>query len=259
VIREALPLERLLAMDAREAAAWLVVRREEGFSQSEQGLLEAWLAADAAHARELDRVDRVWGLFADADDHELLGAMRAHAVRPAPRRRMNWTPAAAAAALLLLLGAGLLLFLTPGRQAPVAGGGGATAQAVQYVSAVGQVRQIALPDGSRMMLDARSVAIGRFEAGRRSVELVRGRAFFDIAPDEARPFSVTAADRQVVAAGTRFDVNLSDGALIVNLIEGAVTVGPAGKEVRPVRLRPGQRFVEQGGKAVIRDLGSQIG
>lgn len=252
MIREALTFERLSAMAPDEAAACFVARRAEGLTPDEEELLSAWLAADERHGRELDRADRAWGWFEDAPGHELLDAMRAHATAPRRRSRASWRPAAAAAMLFLLVGASLMLFLSRYSGSPGSGSGPAP---VIYASAPGQVREFRLPDGSAMTLDSGSRAVGR---GERSIELARGRAFFDVAADPSRPFAVTAGERRVVALGTRFDVGLAGGALTVNLIHGRVTVGPVAGDARPVTLEPGQSFVERDGRAVIRTVGERL-
>ncbi len=242
-------------MERSEAAASFVARRSEGLTESERELLAQWLADDPANAAEFERVERGWEWIADSDGNEILAAMRAHALEPRPRRWSRLTPQAAAAAILLLFAGLSVMFFragdwgTPSPQA---------SPPIRYASA-GGIMRIALPDGSRMTLDSRSEATGSFGPGGRSVELLRGRAFFDVAADRARPFSVTAGDRRVVALGTRFDVKLEAGGLTVNLLEGGVTVGPLDTRVEPARLTPGQQFVERGGAAVIRRIGGAAG
>ena len=125
---------------------------------------------------------------------------------------------------------------------------------IQYASARGEVEEIRLPDGSSMTLDADSQAVGRFGGNIRTVELSRGRAYFAVMPDRQRPVIVDMADRRVVAIGTRFDVGLAAGTLTVTLMEGAVTVGPRDGSAKPVALKPGQQFVETGGKARVRTM-----
>jgi transmembrane sensor len=249
LIREALTFERLTAMAPDEAAACFVARRAEGLTASEEQLLAAWLAADEGHALELERADRAWGWFAGAEGHEVLDAMRAHALAPGRRSWASWPTAAM---LLLLVAASVMLFLFRGPGAPGPGPGPA---AVVYASAPGQVREFRLPDGSAMTLDADSRAIAR---GERSIELARGRAFFAVAANPSRPFTVAAGIRSVVALGTRFDVGLGAGTLTVNLLEGRVTVGPSDGDVAPVTLEPGQRFVERDGRAMVRTIGAEL-
>lgn len=256
MIREALTVDRLRAMEPDEAAAWFVARRAEGLTQSEQDLLARWLGEDRSNAVELARVERAWRGFDGAGDHELLSAMRAHALEP--RRQPSWwrspAMAAAAAALILLIGAAALLLGSPAPWAPAEPG----AAAIRYASAGAEVKSFALPDGSRLTLAGRSAAIGRFDGAGRSLELVRGRAFFEVRPDRTRPFAVTAGDRRVVALGTRFDVSLGSDSLVVTLLDGRVTVGPVAEPARTVALEPGQQLVERGGRSLIRTLGRSV-
>lgn len=242
-------------MERSEAAACFVARRSEGLTESEQELLAQWLEADPANSAELERVERGWDWFEDPQGNEILSAMRAHALEPRPRWWARLTPQAAAAAVLFLFaGLSVMLFRAGDWAAPSPQAG----PLIRYASAA-EIREIRLPDGSRMTLDARSEATGSFGSDGRSVELVRGRAFFDVAQDRARPFSVTAGDRRVIALGTRFDVKLEPGGLTVSLLEGGVTVGPLDSGVAPARLRPGQQFVERGGTAVIRRIDEEGG
>lgn len=258
LIREALTWQRLGAMAPDEAAATFVARRAEGLTAQEEALLADWLAADEAHARAMERVERGWSALDGAGEHELLSAMRAHALQSRRTRWSHFTPQAAAAAILILLaGAGLMLFLSLGGPKP--GREGSGEPAILYAAAPREVRTVALADGSRMTLDAGSRAVARFGPQQRNVELLEGRAFFAVAHEPARPFAVTAADRRIVAVGTRFDVRLEKDGLTVSLIEGRVTVGPADGSAPAASLAPGQQYVERSGQAVIRPSGAQDG
>lgn len=240
MLREALTFDRLRAMAPDEAAALFVARRAEGLTESEQSFLDQWLAAADANRRAFERAGRAWDAFDDGVGDEILAAMRAHALAARPRGWVTWQRiAAVAAVLLVIVTSSVLLIRQPGGQ-----GGPAM---IEYASARGQVREIALPDGSRMTLDADSAATGSFAGRERMINLRRGRAFFAVAHDPARPFSVTAAERRVVATGTRFEVDLRQSGIIVTLTEGRVTVGP-------VALQPGQQFVERGGATTIRTV-----
>ncbi len=105
-----------------------------------------------------------------------------------------------------------------------------------------------LPDGSVVTLDADSAVDGRFTDGRRSLILRRGRALFAVAPNHARPFAVAAGGREIVAVGTRFDVDLAAGTLTVTVLEGRVTVAPRGVPSRMMTLDAGQRIVDRDGR-----------
>jgi transmembrane sensor len=251
VVREALTAERLATLPAAEAAALFVARRAEGLTDGERALLEGWLASDE-HRRALQSAEFAWQSFEDAEGDEILAAMRQRALAGRPAVwTYRWRVAAMAATLLVIAAAGLYFAPGVGRRAPT------TAPAIQYASARGEVKQIRLPDGGGMTLDADSAAVVQFSANRRSVQLTRGRAFFTVAHDASRPFAVVALDRRVVAVGTRFDVNLAAGALTVTLEEGRLKVASVDRAAAPVMLEAGQQLVERSGRDIVRTLGER--
>lgn len=73
----------------------------------------------------------------------------------------------------------------------------------------GQQVRHALPDGSSLLLDALSQAQLQYFAARRSVQLLQGAAFFEVARDENRPFEVQAAGLRITVLGTRFGVEIT--------------------------------------------------
>jgi transmembrane sensor len=243
VVREALTIDRLRTLEPRDAAALFIARRAEGWTTSEQQLLADWLAQDENNRRLFENADRAWQSFADSEGDEILAAMRAHSLAPQSPSWARWRPAAAVAAAMLLA-IGVAWFFVP------------SAATFEYVSARGEVKEFQLPDGSKLTLDGESAVNGRFSANIRSVELQRGRALFEVASDQSRPFAVTAAARRVVAVGTLFDVNLMEDSLAVTLLDGHVTVESLDSSLTPVKLEPGQQFVERHGKVEIRTLGA---
>jgi transmembrane sensor len=246
VVREALTIEALSALDPREAAAHFIARRAEGLTPSEEDLLKTWLAQDEAHARLLESADRAWQSFDDADGDEILSAMRAHALAPQRRRGASWPRIVIGAGLVAAACAALVLLLP--RLEPVAG--------VEYASARGEVREVQLADGSIMTLDANSAAVVQFTDASRAIELESGRAYFDVAHDQARPLVVTASTARVVALGTRFDVNLGVDEMTVTLLEGSVRIEHRDAALDPVVLEPGQQYVERDGRALVRTIGA---
>jgi transmembrane sensor len=109
-----------------------------------------------------------------------------------------------------------------------------------------QRREVTLADGSVVELDVESSIVVRLSAQRREIELVSGRAFFEVAHDASRPFTVTANGARTTALGTQFQVEASDSRVVVTLTEGAVSVD--GGEQRPAktvwqeRLHPGDQL-----------------
>ncbi|MBX7482400.1 FecR family protein [Qipengyuania qiaonensis] len=114
-----------------------------------------------------------------------------------------------------------------------------------YSTRTGEVSDVRLADGSLVTLDTASRVVVSYSEGKRMIELVRGRALFDVAHDPDRPFVVRAGDKQVVALGTTFDVSLEPEGLSVTLVEGKVRVdlvSPSNRISKLADLSPGQQF-----------------
>ncbi|HVI49216.1 MAG TPA: FecR domain-containing protein [Chitinophaga sp.] len=123
----------------------------------------------------------------------------------------------------------------------------------------GNTAFLQLSDGSKVWLNAGSRLIYpiAFTEGKREVYL-EGEAYFDIAADPAKPFSVYAADLKVAVLGTAFNVSAykDDPFRQVVLASGAVQLKPfRGKDTNtdPVTLKPGNKavYAENAGMAVV--------
>jgi len=120
----------------------------------------------------------------------------------------------------------------------------------RFTTAVGDIRTVRLSDGSSVTLDTTTVVTAAYSAKMRRLNLLRGRARFDVAHDASRPFVVWADGTTVVARGTLFDVTLSPGhKAVVTLMRGVVDVQPATSPLwrplqpkKPIRLAPGQQL-----------------
>lgn len=93
-----------------------------------------------------------------------------------------------------------------------------------YSTTKGEVRQIGLPDGSMATLGPQSAIALDFQGDRRTVDLLAGMSFFEVARDPARPFSVTSGTLRGTALGTAFDVSNDAGILTLSVDHGLVEV-----------------------------------
>lgn len=98
----------------------------------------------------------------------------------------------------------------------------------------------ALPDGSTALLDSRSAIRFAYYAARRTATLRQGAAFFTVARDSERPFTVTALDTQITVLGTRFGVDIEGDQVTVDVESGQVLVRAADGSER--RLGAGDRL-----------------
>lgn len=93
-----------------------------------------------------------------------------------------------------------------------------------YATAIGEQRAIALEDGSSVQLNTNSRLEVHFTAERRDLRLLQGEAYFEVAPNKNRPFSVYAGDDVARAIGTAFVVRLREQEMEVTVTKGTVDV-----------------------------------
>ncbi|MED7670243.1 FecR family protein [Pseudomonas moraviensis subsp. stanleyae] len=194
-----------------EAAAWFVRLQEPDVSVAEQQRFDAWLAEHPQHREEFQLLQ---GLWTAAD---LLPASRLQALVETPPARRERRPllryAVAASVLAVALGLGLFSGLNhPG------------GYSAEYVTALGERRHVALPDGSVIDMNSRSHLQVRYEQHRRVIELSAGEALFSVEHDASRPFIVEAGSGKVTVTGTRFDVRRDATQTRVAVEQGTVKV-----------------------------------
>lgn len=193
------------------AVNWWIRMRADALSAAEKAEFDAWRAADPANAAAFDDMAEMCGFV------ESLAPNRRAEPRPASRRPALAGAATIAAALCLALAVGFDDLATWLRSDIYAG--------------VGQRKSVTLEDGSRVELDARSAIALHFEPGRRRLTLLEGEAWFQVAPDAARPFVVEAAGGSVTALGTAFDIAMDKGEARVTVTEHSVAVASGGGSV----------------------------
>lgn len=198
--------------------------------------LADWLEADEAHRAAWAAVERsadvVKGMAAPRGFIPEARKARARAAigggRPLRRRSVLALVVGAAAALVVVIGAGVGL----GSRA-------------DYATGRGEMRLVHLADGSQVRLGPRSAMNVRFDGGARAVELKSGEAYFEVARDLHRPFSVEAGEADVTVLGTGFDVRRRGDVTEVGVRHGRVRVR---SETRTAALGAGDRAVAEGGR-----------
>lgn len=114
----------------------------------------------------------------------------------------------------------------------------------RVINQTAQQQELTLEDGSSIKLAANASItwINRFRPSDRTIEL-NGQAWFDVAKDSQRPFSVHASGVTTTALGTKFMVNSAHNKqVVVQLSEGKVVVR-SGNDSKPVYLQPGQQCI----------------
>jgi transmembrane sensor len=214
-----------------EAALW-VSRMDRGpLSPEDRAKFDAWRAASPAHGEAIARLKTHW--------NQLDGLAHLAATRTARPRRaavigtLGALAAAAAAAFVVFSG----LPDRPAETAPVIATAPTPALVGVYQTAVGEQSRIELADGSILTLNTNSQIEVRMTPAERSVRLLEGEAFFEVAHDAARPFRVYAGNGVTSAIGTAFSVRLEGEQVRVLVSEGKVSfaeIADVAKEAEPV-------------------------
>ncbi|KKO64776.1 fec operon regulator FecR [Janthinobacterium sp. KBS0711] len=203
---------------ARAAAQWLVRLHGGALTPDEQQAFQAWRASDPAHEAAWQRAELVCSTLASVPP-----ALRqtADAAPQSPQRR------AVLYGLAGLIAAGPALWLAS-QSAPW------QAWRAGIRTARGEIRHMALPDGTQLVLNTDTAIDVRFDDTARQVLLHAGEIHVATAHDRsmpARPFLVRSSNGAVRALGTHFSVRHLGTVLAprtqVSVSEGAVEIAPS--------------------------------
>jgi transmembrane sensor len=208
-----------------QAARWAIRTVAGPLSPDEHHDLETWLNSDPRHrgayvrsrARwaDLDRLAALHGPLSAI--HDEIGPPQSAAQNLMVEERKD----RAGLSRRELLAAGIAA-------ASVVGGGLSwlrlRGDSARYVSGIGEIRRIALEDGSTLILNTATEVAVEFSAQQRDIRLIRGEALFEVAHDSSRPFVVVANDTAVRAVGTAFAVRMESNQIDVTVTEGVVEV-----------------------------------
>lgn len=186
---------------AEQARAWLLRLASGSMDEQEMQLFEQWLVP-SRHRSAFEYERTLW---------RSLGARPGTTVVAQPRRqrlpRLRFAALAAVAMLAcMLLAPELLLRIRADHQANAG------------------VAHVSLPDGSRAVLDAGAAIAVHYSDNLRRIELLQGRAWFEVAPQRDAPFRVTVGDGVVEDISTAFAVSRGNGRVDTAVEQGRVRV-----------------------------------
>jgi transmembrane sensor len=108
--------------------------------------------------------------------------------------------------------------------------------AVLYQTDIAGLQNVHLSDGSSILLGGKTEVAVDFTKTRRSVNLLKGQAWFKVAHEAQRPFVVSAGDGTITDLGTAFLVTRDSDRVVVTVTQGAVEVAAAIPIWSPRRL-----------------------
>ena len=238
-------MESFVGASAREqgdeierAMEWLLRRETEPGNASLEGDFQRWLAQSEANRTAYASVLSTWAELGKLPTASPAGEQTAGRVVPLPVRkpqRARWFAAAAVAAACMLFVAFPML---------------QKHLMADYTTGVAELREVVLPDGSVVDLDAGSAIAVDYGEGDRRITLLSGQAFFRVTRDTQRPFSVLAGDVSVVVTGTSFEVGKTASTVDVAVQSGSVEVLRNGKRLSEALAMGDRLVVDRNDKSV---------
>ena len=206
-----------------EARAWLLRHALDGLPLHDNEEFQRWRRTSERHAQVFKEIEQTWSDAASLQDLRHLvepDRVRSRLVDSALDSPSPIRPVAAArkSQRLYALAAGVVI-------AVVVGLGAWNLQRPQvYETRVGEVRDVALPDGSVLTLGGKTQVAVRMAGSSRHAGLRSGEIFLSVHPDKQRPFFVAVGATQIRVVGTQFDVRRGAAQVEIGVLEGTVEV-----------------------------------
>jgi transmembrane sensor len=228
---------RLSTNVREEASRWWVRLDGGGLSEADRQAFETWREQSPDHRAAFAEICAFWGEL-DGLESRLFPSSTGAAQTPSAARPVSRQPSYLgwAMAASLLLAVTVIPALMSG---------------AYYQSAVGELRRIALEDGSVVYLGSDSALDVDFGPRQRRLKLRKGEGWFEVAHDLSRPFVVEAGKGSATALGTVFDVKYLNERVQVTVIESRVAVdyGPRAARGGRFTLDAGEQTAYSGESA----------
>jgi len=251
------------------AAAW-IAKIDRGLLPYEEVELRAWLEASPVNGEMLVKCASMWDLLdvlrpiskllpIDSQDFDDASRTQSSALESDAVNDPFWRKPIMIAASAVIASVALLALLTTNADDQETISKDASTQdtkthtvAQRYETEVGEISTVSLFDGSTLLLNTDSRVLVDFSDSTRSIDLVQGEVFFDVAKDTDRPFVVNVGKDSVTALGTAFSVDA--GGLVngkrkigeVIVTEGRVKLSSQTVNL-PIYLEFGQKALARGG------------
>jgi len=238
---------------ADDAARWMALLDSERCNEADRLAFARWLDEDPRHRWAFQELSEVWAQLRTLSDvRPMMDEARVRrlpssdpvappAVHAARTPRREWSTLLASVLAVL----GLLIHL------------GFNAQAQRFSTGTAEVRNVLLPDGSTVELNARTSLTVEMDKGLRQVRLDAGDAVFHVAKD-GRPFVVSTDRGDVAALGTSFAVQQDEAGMEVSVLEGRVAVTLASAEL-PLTVYDGKVDFTPRTERTVLDPGERVG
>jgi len=181
-------------------------------TDADKAAFALWLAEDAAHTTAMDQMLDMW---------EDLACLKKMPISTGNGRKQAYRRGFLAASMAIAASLAFAFFLWPAAKT--------VNNTVLLETAIGERARHILEDNSTVTLNTNSKILVKYTQDQRSIDLVRGEAFFEVAKNPERPFEVEAGAAKVTALGTAFNILRSTAATDITVTEGVVRVTQLGQ------------------------------
>ncbi len=209
----------------REAADWILRNSDPNQSPSDKARFQEWLDRDPENRRTYAAAERLLGDASRAIQSD-------SALANIKVKSRSGAKPIIATLLVAALATGAFFALD-----------GPMRLEADVIAGTNEMPVITLEDGSEVQLNSSSAIAVDFTDGRRTVRLLQGQAFFQVAHAVERPFTVVAGTARVTALGTAFDVRYGNDDTEVTVTENAVQIEVDGNSAGTVRVGRGQQAI----------------
>ncbi|RBQ27144.1 FecR family protein [Arcobacter sp. CECT 9188] len=231
-----------------EKAAYFFTCKKDGFIENQELEFKSWIEERVEHKKAFEKVERLQSLYSSlSKDIKSKISQEVHQ-NIKSRKNLKKTNALRIAASIIFIAA--VSFFAINEYINFG---------IKHNFATNtQIQEIDLPDGSKVILDAKTVMDIKYYSDKREVNISNGKALFDVSADTNKPFIVNANMIKVEVVGTNFEVKNDTEKISVDVISGKVKVGQnKDDEFRELAVLTNGKhisFDKQNGKVVLKDI-----
>ena len=197
-----------------EKAAYFFTCKKDGFTKTQELEFQIWIKENIEHKKAFEKVEMLQSLYLSLPSDiksKISQEVHRNIKSRNSLRKSNFLKFAAS--VIFIIGAslfGINEYMNFG---------------IKHTYTSNQeIKNIVLPDGSKVILDAKTKLDIKYFSDKREINIIEGKALFDVTSNPNKPFIVNANMIKVEVLGTNFEVKNEIDKIVVDVINGKVKV-----------------------------------
>src|SRR5574344_1122464 len=197
-----------------EKAAYFFTCKKDGFTKTQELEFQIWIKENIEHKKAFEKVEMLQSLYLSLpSDIKSKISQEVHRNIKSRNSLRNSNFLKFAASVIFIIGAslfGINEYLNFG---------------IKHTYTSNQeIKNIVLPDGSKVILDAKTKLDIKYFSDKREINIIEGKALFDVTSNPNKPFIVNANMIKVEVLGTNFEVKNEIDKIVVDVINRKIKV-----------------------------------